>query len=75
MNFTIDNDGSFNEFNLNYLDSASCPSLPNIDPQIAFQNAFETHDADKSVYEFLRNITGPKIWSGLAKAVNAALSV
>ena len=45
MNFAIDNDESLNDSNLNYLNSPSSISLPVIDPQIAFQNTFETYDA------------------------------
>ena len=45
MNFARDNDESLNDSNLNYLYSPSSFSLPVIDPQIAFQNAFERYDA------------------------------
>ncbi|XP_062592192.1 uncharacterized protein LOC134253641 [Saccostrea cucullata] len=80
----FDNSETLNDLNLSYLDTPPSPSLPGVDPQVAFQNAFESVDIEKSLDDdSLWNIpqlipdevTGPKIGSGLAKAVNAALSV
>ncbi|XP_062570074.1 uncharacterized protein LOC134232144 [Saccostrea cucullata] len=79
----FDNEETLNDFNLSYLDAPPSPSLPGIDPQVAFQNAFESVDIEKPLDDDSSwnipqlnpdDVTGPKIGSGLAKAVNAALS-
>ncbi|XP_062591612.1 uncharacterized protein LOC134253118 [Saccostrea cucullata] len=82
----FDNEKTLNDFNLSYLDTPPppSPSLPGVDPQVAFQNAFESVDNEKPLDDDSSwnipqlnpdEVTGPKIGSGLAKAVNAALSV
>ncbi|XP_052687732.1 uncharacterized protein LOC128166532 [Crassostrea angulata] len=64
------NDYAIDSFDFSYLDSLNSLSHVGVDPKIAFKDAFES-----ILLMIIDWITGPKIGTGLGKAVNAAVSV